>query len=466
MKGNFSFHCLKVLDICLNVSAMLFIFLVDVVYIKTHLQEMSSTECFHAENNTKNIIVIGGSLGGLFAGVALKQLGYNVHILERNATPVLYNQGAGIIAGEETREYLNKFDKSGRDTVIASAFRRYLDMDANEIYREDWPQYATSWDLVYYILRANFDGIKSEYCEVPDQTGGKAIYDYDANVIDVKVEDSEVTVLYEQSNQTKSIRGDVLIAADGSSSTVRSLLYPDVERKYAGYVAWRGTILESEAPEVAASIPVECITFFHAPSTQALFYIIPGKNGTLHRGDRLINWVWYWNCDDLSTVLTDCDGKTHRWSLPPGKVDLEVWENQKEYARQNLPPPFVELVNKTQSPFVQAITDVLAPQACHYAGRLVLIGDALAGFRPHTTASTTQAAFHALKLWEHMKSWDEWMKNKNSYEEAVIEFARHGVEHGQKLGNTSQFGHHKLDGKMSMAPPSLRDCVWCPQRIK
>ena len=426
---------------------------------------MSLSEHYTAESKKKNILVVGGSLGGLFAGLALKRLDHDVHILERNPLPILYDQGAGVVASQETRDYITKFDKSGRDNVIKSSFRHYLDIHGDEIYREDWIQYTTSWDLVYYILRANFDGIESEYCTVLDQAGGKAVYDYDANVTDMKVENNEVIVFYERNNQKKSIKADVLIAADGPSSTIRTLLYSDVERKYTGYVAWRGTVLESEVSESIASTFVECITFFHAFGTQILAYVIPGKNGTLKRGDRLINWVWYCNCEDLSKILTDCDGNSHRWSLPPGKVDPKAWENQKEYASHNLPPQFVELLHKTRSPFVQAITDVLAPQACHYDGRVILLGDALAGFRPHTTASTTQAALHALRLWEDMKTWDEWMKKKSLYEETVMEFARYGVQHGQKLGNTSQFGHHKLDGTMSMAPLSLRNCISCSPRI-
>ncbi|CAF4767281.1 unnamed protein product, partial [Rotaria sp. Silwood2] len=154
---------------------------------------------------------------------------------------------------------------------------------------------------------------------MPDQSGGKTIYDYDANVTDMKVENGEVALFYEQENKTKSIKGDVLIAADGASSSIRTLLYPDLERKYAGYVAWREAILESEASESFVSTVVEHFTFFHAPGTQILSYVMPGKNGTLKRGDRLINWVWYCNCEDLSKILTDCDGKTHCWTLPPRK---------------------------------------------------------------------------------------------------------------------------------------------------
>ena len=397
-----------------------------------------------------NIIVVGGSLAGLLSGLALKRLGHNVHILERNPLPLFQGNGAGILAGIETRDYLEKFDKSKRNFLIPSAFRHYLDIHGHERHREEWIQYATSWDLLYHILRANFDGVKTSYCQVQDQAGGTTIYDYDANVIDLKVDDDGVTLFYEQNNQKKSVRGDVLLAADGASSRIRSLVHPNIDRHYAGYVVWRGTVPESDASESLVTTFADCITFFHAPGMQVASYLIPGKDGVLERGNRLINWVWYYNCPDPSEILTDCDGRRHRWTVPRGKIQPRIWAKLTDLASRDFPPQFAELIRLTRSPFVQAISDVLSPQAIHYDGRVVLVGDALAGFRPHTAGATSQAAFHGLQLSTQMKTWNEWMTNKNAYEDLVMKFAKHGVRHGQQLGYRSQFGQHKLDGKMNM----------------
>lgn len=45
---------------------------------------------------------------------------------------------------------------------------------------------------------------------------------------------------------------------------------PGVERKYAGYVAWRGTLLESKATQERKEIFANSFTFFHGPGTQIL----------------------------------------------------------------------------------------------------------------------------------------------------------------------------------------------------
>ena len=78
----------------------------------------------------------------------------------------------------------------------------------------------------------------------------------------------------------------------------------------------------------------------------------------------------------------------------------------------------------------------------YLAGKAVLVGDALSAFRPHTAASTSQAALHALSLGEVLGGeigWDE-------YEERVMEFAGRLQSKGVELGERSQFGEHPLQG--------------------
>lgn len=56
---------------------------------------------------------------------------------------------------------------------------------------------------------------------------------------------------------------DLVLAADGASSTIRKLLVPEVERKYVGYVAWRGTVPETELSPRAREVLIDKFTFYH-----------------------------------------------------------------------------------------------------------------------------------------------------------------------------------------------------------
>ena len=115
---------------------------------------------------------------------------------------------------------------------------------------------------------------------------------------------------------------------------------------------------------------------------------------------------------------------------------------QKSHATEVLPPQFAAAVQKTQQPFIQAVTDVISPNNCYLNGKVLLVGDALAGFRPHTAASTSQAAYDALRLGE----WMTRQMSRQEYDQSVMRYARELQKHGVMLGERSQFGRHPLAG--------------------
>lgn len=308
-------------------------------------------------------------------------------------------------------------------------------------------QNMTSWDLVYYMLRANVDGIESEYCDVPKQRAEdeEVKHLHGHKFTSVKEEGSKVRVSYQTvEGEEGTLKADLVIGADGPSSTVRSVFDSTVQRTYAGYVALRGTIREDAVTPATREAFSERFTFFHANGIQILAYLIPGEKGTLEPGQRLINFVYYTNfpcksldepSPELAELLTDVDGVRHRITMPPGKTDPKAWEKQREIAKDKLPPQFAEIVRATKKPFVQAITDVASHENEFLDGKVVLIGDALAGFRPHTVASTSQAAYDAMMLADMIEgkiSRDDWKKQ-------TMEYARLVQKRGVDMGNRSQF---------------------------
>ena len=122
---------------------------------------------------------------------------------------------------------------------------------------------------------------------------------------------------------------DLLVAADGPGSMVRQQLLPTVQSEYAGYVTWRGVLLEHQASDLAAEFADRFI-FFQAPHTHILCYLIPGPDGSLMPGHRRINWVWYLNAapgEELDRVLTDKNDRRREFSVPQGFVapDMLGW---------------------------------------------------------------------------------------------------------------------------------------------
>ena len=401
-----------------------------------------------------SVIIVGGSLAGLMHALTLLSLPKppKVRILERSPTALLHNQGAGVVAGSETQQFFEEYVRPGRDIGVTSPMRHYLNRKGEEIPEsvEHRAQRMTSWDLLYHLLRWRVEGLQSEYV-VGLEEDGRPHAEYEngctvTNVEDAGSEGVKVTWTHKDRGEGQTAVVDMLIGADGASSSVRRLLNPQVERIYVGYVAWRGTVPEQELSEVSKESFVEKFTFYHSSGNQILGYCIPGREGTLEKGERLFNWVWYCNYKDgspeLEELMTDIHGKRHSITLPVGTMQPQVWDKQKAHAAEILPPQFTETVRKTQQPFIQAITDLVSDKNCFMDGKVLVVGDALAGFRPHTAASTSQAAYDALTL-------GEWMNgriDKDRYEEKLMAYARTVQEHGVRLGERSQFGRHPLAG--------------------
>ncbi|CAK4031974.1 FAD NAD(P)-binding domain-containing [Lecanosticta acicola] len=396
-----------------------------------------------------DIVIIGGSLGGLFAGVALKSHGYNTTILERTPKFLLENQGAGIVAGGDTIDFFKKYDRSGKAVAVPSYKRLYLDQKGRVIHEEINRQNMTSWDLAYYLLRANYDRVDSAYLEggkLPEQraTDGQVNYRYGCTVTALSDEGDSVRIKFQRKTEAGSEVEDelttkFLIAADGPSSTIRKILEPQIERQYAGYCVIRGTLPETEASQSALEVFRERFCFFHAPGIQNLTYTIAGKHGSTEPGNRLLNFVWYANfaagSEELEKLMTDRDGRRRHITIPPGMIAWDAWELLKSKAAERLPPQMAEMAQKTQTPFVQAITDVAAPRNLYWGDKIALVGDALAGFRPHTVASTSQAAFDVMALVD----WLDGTSDRKTFVRQTMEYARDVQAKGVRIGNRSQF---------------------------
>ena len=66
---------------------------------------------------------------------------------------------------------------------------------------------------------------------------------------------------------------------------------PDAAPRYAGYVAWRGTVPEADLDAGVAAGLADAITYHVGANTHILVYPIPGPGGEVEPGRRLVNVV-------------------------------------------------------------------------------------------------------------------------------------------------------------------------------
>jgi 2,6-dihydroxypyridine 3-monooxygenase len=369
------------------------------------------------------VVVVGGSLGGLFHAIVLRSLGYEVEVFEKSSE-LMKDRGAGIVFQHEVGELLTRYQVAPLESVVVPVrTRRYLDDDGTVSQEGPMPQAMTSWDALYRKLRAAY---------------GDDHYNTGVRLVGFDATDEQVTARFDGGRVEVC---DLLIGADGPGSTVRQLVLPAVQSEYAGYVAWRGVVLEHHAPELAAEF-ADRFTFYQAPRTHILCYLIPGPHGSLLPGQRRLNWVWYLNAapgDELDKVLTDNSGRRRQFSIPQGMVSSDMAEHLLRQARSILPPIFRQLVEVTQEPFVQTIHDLAVPKMVF--GRVCLTGDAAFVPRPHTAYSTAKAAANAMSLADALNvSSGDTVEGLGRWEPGQLEMGKRLRIQGQRLGDRSQFG--------------------------
>lgn len=97
-------------------------------------------------------------------GIVLKHLGHHVRIFERYPATQMEGQGAGITAQVDVQQLLTDYGLLKPPYSVNSPNLQILKLDGSvkSTWNVAWEM--TSWDALYFRLRAVFDGHRSEYC--------------------------------------------------------------------------------------------------------------------------------------------------------------------------------------------------------------------------------------------------------------------------------------------------------------
>jgi 2-polyprenyl-6-methoxyphenol hydroxylase-like FAD-dependent oxidoreductase len=362
------------------------------------------------------VVVVGGSMSGLLAGLLLRRAGWRVDVFERVESP-LSGRGAGIVAQGELIARLRALGLDTEGLGVSITTRKILDR-AGEVTQEiSCPQVLTAWERVYRLLR---DAFPAEHYH---RGRAFAAFEQIGCGVTARFADGE------------RIDCDLLVGADGIRSGVRAQALPDVMPRYVGYSAWRALIAEGAIPEATHRELFDFMSFGLPPGEQFLVYPVAGPDNELRPGQRRFNMVWYRPADErtkLPWLLTDESGHTHAISIPPPLIRRDAIAEMRADAERLLAPQFCAVVRLVEEPILQPIYDLETPNMA--VGRVAILGDAAFVARPHVAAGVSKAADDASALAEALSQHEDVETALRAFEVARLPENRRIIERARHLG--------------------------------
>jgi FAD-dependent urate hydroxylase len=179
------------------------------------------------------VIVIGAGIGGLTTGVALQQAGYQVEIYDRVSE--LRPAGAGISLWSNGVKVLNRLGLGDRLAKVGGMmdrmqYRSHTDELLNDISLRSLIEAVGQ--RPYPVARTDLQQLLLE--------GFTGTLQLNAKCVAVESNGQQVTAIFANGHRAT---GDLLIAADGIRSTLRSgVLGAEIQPRYGGYVNWNGLV--------------------------------------------------------------------------------------------------------------------------------------------------------------------------------------------------------------------------------
>jgi salicylate hydroxylase len=221
---------------------------------------------------SRTVFVAGAGIGGLTASLALAAKGFRVVVLEKAER--LEEVGAGLQLSPNASRVLCDLGVSdalaGR-AVIPEAISLMSARRGGEVIRLPLGEAATAaagapyWVVHRADLQAALQAKVGEHHDIELRLG--------CQFEDTAAHAKGLTVVSRTGMSRQQDLALALIGADGIWSTVRQHLFPDVQPRFSGLIAWRGTLEATQLPREYASRRVQ---LWMGPNAHLVAYPIAG----------------------------------------------------------------------------------------------------------------------------------------------------------------------------------------------
>jgi 2-polyprenyl-6-methoxyphenol hydroxylase-like FAD-dependent oxidoreductase len=271
-------------------------------------------------------IVAGGGIAGLAAAVALAQAGWRVTVLERAAGFGEVGAGLGLTAnGMAAAEALGLGDAvraAGHRTVTAG----FQDVSGRWVVHVPAPRDGR--DTVTTIWGQHRQRLHAVLHQAATADPGTELVT-GAEVTSVRPgmpDGDRAEASWHSGEETTSARADLVVAADGVRSAVRTQLFPAVHPVYGGSTSWRAVIPEPAAADEFTAVWGPAAEFGALPLSDHETYwygyfrhpagaVFPDELAAAR--DRFAGWP-SWVHDLLAATLADRLIRNDVYHLPHG----------------------------------------------------------------------------------------------------------------------------------------------------
>ncbi|WP_213738381.1 FAD-dependent monooxygenase [Bradyrhizobium sp. dw_411] len=205
---------------------------------------------------SRTIIVAGAGIGGLTASLALARQGFRVVVLEKAER--LEEAGAGLQLSPNASRVLIGLGLQPRlapRAITPDSISIISARSGGEIARLPLGDAATSkagapyWVVHRADLQAALQAEVNDHPDIELRLG--------CQFEDVGTHAKGLTVIQRSGNTRQQEVALALIGADGIWSAVRHHLFPDVQPRFSGLIAWRGTLDATQLPREYTSRRVQ-----------------------------------------------------------------------------------------------------------------------------------------------------------------------------------------------------------------
>lgn len=323
---------------------------------------------------SRTIVIAGAGIGGLTAALALAARGFRIVVLEKAER--LEEVGAGLQLSPNASRVLVELGLTERlklRAVVPEAVSIMSARAGGELLRMPLGDVASAqagapyWVVHRADLQAALAGAVFDHPDIDLKLG--------ATFEDVAPHARGLTIVHRSGTIRRSDLASALIGADGIWSTVRQHLFPEVQPRFSGLIAWRGTLDATQLPKDHIARRVQ---LWMGPNAHLVAYPIAGG--------RQIN------------VVAVLPGTWNRpgWSTPGDPVEV-----MDAFAAPRWPPSARMMLAAVDTWRKWALFDL--PEGFPWSkGPVALLGDAVHAMLPFAAQGGGMAIEDAAVLARHL----------------------------------------------------------------